>query len=288
MGNEQLQSAVSLAAEGEAATPPPMTNEELASRIQTGQRELMPQLWEQVRGFIARMAIRRYILTDGFGGVEIDDLVQAGFLGLCEAVERFDEAQGYKLLTYLRPCLTSAFYEAEGRTHERTARDPIHRALSLDAPIGEDDDGTLGDLVHDPADAFEDADARIWREQLHEALENALAELPAAEASTLRGRYYRGMTMREIGESGGVSVDTVRKRERDGLRSLRRRQSRWSLEEFLGERRKYVEAYTPWWMSVGVDSFNRTHSSAPEEIVMIRERLREGFERGDLKGRDYD
>lgn len=39
----------------------------------------------------------------------------------------------------------------------------------------------------------------------------------------------------------------------------------------IEEHRRELDSITPWHMSVGVDAFNRTHSSAVEEIVLLRD-----------------
>ena len=229
-----------------------MSNEELAARIQAGERELLPELWEQVRRFVAKMAARRFILSNGYGGVEIDDLIQAGFLAVCEAVERFEPDGEYKFLTYLDRPLRRAFSEAGGYRSRKQYHDPLHSCASLDTPLGDDPDGdTLGDLQADPVDVFEDADRRIWLEQLRDALESALDDLTPVQRETLRRRFYDGLTLKEIGEADGVSLDRVRQREKEALHVLRRRRRRYHLDEFAEERRQYVDERTPWYLHVG-------------------------------------
>ena len=73
-----------------------MTNEELAVEVQAG-RAGYGGLWEQVRRFIGRQAFRWLTLYSGLcagAGVELDDLMQCGFLALQDAVKAFDPARG--------------------------------------------------------------------------------------------------------------------------------------------------------------------------------------------------
>ena len=67
-----------------------MTNEQLARRIRAGENEAenMKTLWIQCKAFVAKMA-RKYS-----GYAEMDDLMQEGFLGLCDAVEHATRKRG--------------------------------------------------------------------------------------------------------------------------------------------------------------------------------------------------
>ena len=73
-----------------------MENEELVVRIRNriDAAECMAQLWQQNRTFVAKIA-KRYAAYE-----DIDDLMQEGFIGLCNAVECYDPDGGAKFLTY--------------------------------------------------------------------------------------------------------------------------------------------------------------------------------------------
>lgn len=73
-----------------------MTNEQLAHRIRVGENEAenMKTLWIQCKAFVAKMA-RKYS-----GYAEMDDLMQEGFLGVCDAVEHYEPEEGTKFLSY--------------------------------------------------------------------------------------------------------------------------------------------------------------------------------------------
>ena len=261
-----------------------MSNEELAARIQAGEKELLPVLWDQVRRFVAKMAARRYILTNGYGGVEIEDLIQSGFLALCEAVERFQAGGDYKFLAYLDKCLKKAFSEAGGYRSNRQFNDPLHGCASLDTPLGDDPDGdTLGDLQADPRDRIEEADRRIWLAQLRAAVVNALNDLPPEQRETLRRRYWDGLTLEEAAAEEGVTVYAIRAREKKALQMIRQRRR---LAGFSEEYQAYIDERTPWFMQVGISTFNNTHSSAVEELAVCRERMAERLVRdGETRAR---
>lgn len=73
-----------------------MTNEELVEQVQAGidTAHNMEQLYLQNRGFIYQVA-KKY----SFKG-EMDDLLQEGYIGLYEAVKRYEFDKGVKFLSY--------------------------------------------------------------------------------------------------------------------------------------------------------------------------------------------
>ena len=70
-----------------------MTNEELVILIHNGQTELMQELYDQNRGMIYRVASRcgQSWYT---ASVDIDDLMQSGYIALAVAVEAHDDSKG--------------------------------------------------------------------------------------------------------------------------------------------------------------------------------------------------
>lgn len=89
-----------------------MTNEQLALRIRAGENEAenMAALWLQCRAFVAKMA-RKYS-----GYAEMDDLIQEGFLGLCNAVEHYESEEGTKFLSYAGFWIKAAMQRCVERT----------------------------------------------------------------------------------------------------------------------------------------------------------------------------
>lgn len=175
-----------------------MTNEEFVVLIQGGKRDKLPELWAQVERFVAREARRRLVLSGWLGGVEFGDLYDAGYLALVSAVDTFDPEAGRSFVSWLALALKTAFAEAGGYRSRKQARDPLHHAGSLDVPAGDDEDGTtLGEFQEDPqaAQEFQDAEDRLYSQQLGKALGAVLAELPVDQREAVRGRYWRGQVV---------------------------------------------------------------------------------------------
>ena len=243
------------------------SNEELAAAIRAGQKELLPQLWNQVERFVARQASRVVRLSDG-GGVEFDDLYQSGYLALVAAVETYDPERGRSFIGWLSLALKTAFAEAGDYRTERQANDPLRRAGSLDAPFGDDDgDGTLADII--PAADPEPEDLAVeslYIRQLHDALEAAMNDLTPKQRAILYGRYYHGQTHEAIAAALRCSASNVSEQERAALARLYKARTLNGLSEFL-------EIHTNYYQGSGPGAFQRTGMSAVENIVVKRERL---------------
>lgn len=224
-----------------------MTNEELAQAIQGGERERLPELWEQVQK-LARYWANRYVRAIVANGQDTnsrelsEDFFQCGYIAMIAAVDTFDStAEGsfsswYSL--YLRREIRSLMgwrSRQDPRTGESVTviSDAMAHASSLDAPIGDDLDGTtLQDTIPDTEDQYEDADRRVFNEQLHNALDDALGTLPDEESTAIRGTYYDGLTLRRMADRDGVTLERVRQRQTKGIRHIRQGKMMRKLRSF--------------------------------------------------------
>ncbi len=113
----------------------------------------------------------------------------------------------------------------------RAARQPI----SLETPVGEEDESTLSDFIADrtssgPADM-------AAQEMLRYQVECVFQQLTDRERIVLRMRFGmvdgRERTLGEIGEELGVSRERVRQIEAEALQKLRQPELRMQLKEYL-------------------------------------------------------
>ena len=95
------------------------------------------------------------------------------------------------------------------------------QCLSLDSPLGADDDRTLEELLASDSDDPEREAAAV---DLSQQLEAALAQLPAREADILRLRFgttdSQSLTLEEVGRRYGVSRERIRQLEARALKQL--------------------------------------------------------------------
>lgn len=120
---------------------------------------------------------------------------------------------------------TEEIAEAMGMTVERireiqrTAQDPV----SLETPIGEEEDSHLGDFIEDTtaAQPAEKAEQSMVKEQLMQVL----STLTPREEKVIRMRYglddNRARTLEEVGQAFGVTRERIRQIEAKALRKLR-------------------------------------------------------------------
>lgn len=208
------------------------TNEALAARAKSGNKEAAAQLWQQNRGLLGTWGRRLYAAyreRATASGVTLEDVEQISFPAVAAAACGYDTAQGTQFTTYLAYYFRREFFALVGLRTERQKQEPLCRACSLDAPIdAEDAEGTTrAELVPDAGAAaqMENAEDKIWTEQLHAALEDSLQAIDPRLASVLRQRYFSGMTHTQLAAVMGVSKQRIQSQEQAGLRAMRRRNS---------------------------------------------------------------
>ncbi len=113
----------------------------------------------------------------------------------------------------------------------RISQDP----LSLDSPLGEEDDSNLGDFIPDlsaetPADM-------ATKKMLVQAVEEALGELTEREQEIVRMRFGlddgQAKTLEDVGREFGVTRERIRQIEAKTLAKLRHPMRSQKLKEFL-------------------------------------------------------
>ena len=191
---------------------------------------------------------RRYPLPSG---MDLLDLVQEGNLGLEHAVDKFDWRRGFKFSTYatfwirqaigraldqkaslvripgdraasLRAALRQTGSEGEELDTENAQLHRLTTPVSLDRPVGDDGDATLGDLIAADVVSPEAAMlAGVDRELLDELLDTLDGR--ARYAVEARFGLLDGETksFREVGEDLGVTAEAARRLVKRAVDDLR-------------------------------------------------------------------
>ncbi len=108
--------------------------------------------------------------------------------------------------------------------------------MSLDSPVGSEDNSQLGDFIEDE-DAQEPMDAAA-KEMLRESIKNALAVLSDRERQVLELRFGlldgKDHTLEEVGQYFNVTRERIRQIESKALRKLRHPTRSRHLRDYLG------------------------------------------------------
>jgi RNA polymerase primary sigma factor len=109
--------------------------------------------------------------------------------------------------------------------------------VSLEQPMGDEEDFSLSDLIEDQG--AEVPDDAATRSMLHEAVRDALGTLPQREREVMELRFGledgRVRTLEEVGKAFGVTRERIRQIEAKTLAKLRHPNAAQPLRDFLDE-----------------------------------------------------
>ena len=221
---EQLLSILGLAPPpvfyigGSDTLPPPLEREDEETAIRAldvgddAARRLLIEHNLRLVVFIAR----RFENT----GINIEDLISIGTIGLIKAVNTFNSSKNIKLATYASRCI-----ENEILMHLRKAGSQ-RTELSIDEPLNTDWDGNellLSDILGTDEDEVcrpleDDAERRVLLE--------AVERLEGREREIIRLRFgldgQREYTQKEVADMLGISQSYISRLEKRILTRLRR------------------------------------------------------------------
>ena len=164
-------------------------NERLCALAQAGDTAARELLLENNLGFIRKTALEVHGKA-GESGLDVDDLVQEGCIGLLSAIDRFDAVRGMKFLTYAAPAIRNAMTDcvraALSQFERRLEFDGLQR-VRLDDVFDADERLLRIEAVADPNTQTPEQ-VVLRREQLAE-LYAGLDSLTAREQTWLLYRY---------------------------------------------------------------------------------------------------
>src|SRR5690554_4197113 len=148
--------------------PPPLEDEEeyfLLERLGNGEEDVKKLLIEHNLRLVVYIA-RKFNNT----GVDIEDLVSIGTIGLIKAVKTFDVGKKIKLATYASRCIENEILMYLRKNNRKKAE------LSFDDPLNIDWDGNelkLSDIMGTDADIiYKNIESEVNRELLKTAMKS--------------------------------------------------------------------------------------------------------------------
>ena len=223
-------------------------NEELVAQIQDGKSWLIEDLWKENRGLIAWVA-RRYL--EGCGRrYDMDDLLQAGFLGLYAAAYTYSPDRGAKFSTFAPYYIRKAMREV---ADVNVKADPICDAKSLDEPFSDEDDGTLLDVIPGPEDEY-----TIFQEDTARIMHRAVSQIKNDYArETIEAIYWDKKEVAEYAREKEITPQAVRANLQNGYYILRGDPSVVSLAIAEGYRK--------------IDQYGSHLGASPEDTAIDKE-----------------
>lgn len=252
---------------------PTLTNEQLVGQIKNGMHWLLPVLWERVERLLTKAAFTFYKQREERcikAGVSVEDLQQQTYLAMVQAVDAYREGE-YLFTTFLNYHLLNQFNTAIGVRTQKGKYDPLTNSISLDAPVGtEDDTFTLADTVSDGAaqDDFLLVEDEDLRRDFWQTVEDNLPN--QEEADCIREYYRENKTVQKIAAERNTEPKKVQAAIKRGQHHLRGYKIRKQLEGYRG----LIENVARY--SGGLSTFRHTWTSSVEKAVLIMERQENG------------
>ncbi len=203
---------------GSDILPPPLKGEEEQQALiamEQGDESAKQRLIERNLRLVVFIA-RRFENT----GVNLEDLISIGTIGLIKAVSTYRRDKNIKLATYASRCI-----ENEILMHIRKIAGQ-KAEVSLDEPINMDYDGNellLSDILGTDEDIVlrpmeDDVDLRILRQ--------AVKELPEREKQIVNMRFglsgFQELTQKEVAQKMGISQSYISRLEKRIMERLRK------------------------------------------------------------------
>ena len=195
---------------GSDVLPPPLKGKEemeALELLEKGSEQAKQQLIERNLRLVVYIS-RRFENT----GVDLEDLISIGTIGLIKAISTYRLDRNIKLATYASRCI-----ENEILMHIRKIAGQ-KAEVSLDEPINMDYDGNellLSDVLGTDEDVIlrpleDDVDIKV--------LQQALGQLPDREREIVAMRFglegYKELTQKEVAEIMGISQSYISRLEK--------------------------------------------------------------------------
>ncbi|MGN8645096.1 RNA polymerase sporulation sigma factor SigE [Gracilibacillus sp. HCP3S3_G5_1] len=203
---------------GSEALPPPLSKEEeyeLINRLPVGDKAARAVLIERNLRLVVYIA-RKFENT----GINIEDLISIGTIGLIKAINTFNPEKKIKLATYASRCIENEILMYLRKNNK------IKTEVSFDEPLNVDWDGNellLSDVLGTDEDVtFKDLEQSIDKTLLRKALD----QLNGRERQIMELRFglvdKEEMTQKDVADLLGISQSYISRLEKKIIKRLQK------------------------------------------------------------------
>jgi len=177
-----------------------VSDADLITLVTQGDQEALATLYERYSRAVYSFSLR--IVSDAQVAEEI---LQEVFVRAWQQGGSFQSARG-SLITWLLSI-----------THNLSIDEVRRRKRRPQKAESEEPETILASLP----DAGIDVEEEVWLSSLRVSIQDALQQLPAAQREAIELAYFQGLTQREIAETLGEPLGTIKTRMRLGMLKLR-------------------------------------------------------------------
>ena len=202
---------------GSDTLPPPLPREEeaeLLERMIAGEESVRSVLIERNLRLVVYIA-KRFDNT----GINIEDLISIGTVGLIKAINTFRADKSIKLATYASRCIENEILMYIRKNNSQRT------AISIDEPLNTDWDGNellLSDILGSEEESIS---YELEQREERQMVRDAVCNLAPRERELIELRYGmrtgREMTQKEVADLLGISQSYISRLEKRILSSLR-------------------------------------------------------------------
>ena len=203
---------------GSDTLPPPLSRDEeseLISQLEEGEERVKSQLIERNLRLVVYIA-RRFENT----GINIEDLISIGTIGLIKAVDTYKPARNIKLATYASRCIENEILMHLRKTASQKSE------VSFDEPLNTDWDGNellLSDILGTDSDTvMRPIEADVDRK----LLQDAIGKLSDRERQIITMRFGLDgrpeRTQKEVADLLGISQSYISRLEKRIISRLKK------------------------------------------------------------------
>lgn len=203
---------------GSQLLPPPLSmleENEVLAKINNGDESARQILVERNLRLVVYIA-KKFENT----GVDLEDLISIGTIGLMKAINTFNTGKNIKLATYASRCIENEILMFLRRNNK------VKGEVSIDEPLNQDRDGNellLSDILGTDEDIIY---KNLEDEVDHKLLKIAISKLSDKEKYIMNLRFgmsgYKEKTQKEVADMLGISQSYISRLEKKIMLKMRK------------------------------------------------------------------